>query len=89
MNDFAKNLNKAIEAERGRSGISKKVLSRRLGWGGGGANLTRLNARLSGDSGWTTAEIDQVSNALGFSDGWALLDLARQEQRLADAGLAA
>ena len=35
MDDFEKNLNKAIEAERGRSGISKKVLSRRLGWGGG------------------------------------------------------
>lgn len=43
MDDFEKNLNKAIEAERGRSGISKKVLSRRLGWGGG-ANLTRINA---------------------------------------------
>lgn len=86
MDDFEKNLNKAIEAERGRSGISKKVLSRRLGWG---ANLTRLNARLSGESGWTTAEIDQVSKALGFSDGWDLIDLARQEQRLADAGLAA
>lgn len=38
MDDCEKNLNKAIEAERGRSGISKKVLSRRLGWGGGESN---------------------------------------------------
>lgn len=86
MDDFEKNLNKAIEAQRGRLGISKKELSKRLGWG---ANLTRLNARLTGESGWTTAEIDQVSKSFGFSDGWGLLDLARQEQQLSDNGLAA
>lgn len=86
MDEFETSLNKAVEAQRGRAGISKKELSKRLGWG---ANLSRLNARLSGESGWTTTEIDKVSKSLGLSDGWALLDLARQEQRLADSGLAA
>ena len=86
MDDFETCLNKAVEAQRGRAGISKTELSRRLGWG---VNLSRLNARLSGDAGWTTTELDKVSKSLGLADGWALLDLARQEQHLADSRLAA
>lgn len=86
MNVFEQSLTRAISAQMGRLGIGKTELSHRLNWG---ENLVRLNSRLSGETGWSTAEINKVANALELPDAWALIDLAKSEQELSNSRLAA
>lgn len=86
MDVFEQSLTRAISAQMGRLGIGKTELSHRLKWG---ENLVRLNSRLSGETGWSTAEINNVANALELPDAWALIDLAKSEQELSNSKLAA
>lgn len=64
--------------------------SHQTAWSGGwGKNLIRLNSCLSDETGWSTAEINKVINALELSDAWAHIELAKNEQVLSKSRLAA
>lgn len=85
---FEQSSTQAISAQMGSLDIGKAELSNRLKWGGGGKILIRLHSCLSGETGWSTAEINKVTNVLELSDAWAHIELAKSEQILSNSRLA-
>lgn len=84
---FEQSSTQAISAQMGSLDIGKAELSNRLKWGGGKI-LIRLHSCLSGETGWSTAEINKVTNVLELSDAWAHIELAKSEQILSNSRLA-
>lgn len=66
----------AVRVQRVRAGITSEAdLARRAG-----LSPSALNKRLSGDIRMDLDEVDTIARALGLPDGFALMDLARDER---------
>lgn len=76
-------VSQAIQVRLTRKGMTKKDLSDRSGL----AYEPLLRSINTGD--WSLRELEAIAPALDLTDGLAVIDLARQEQRLAASGLAA
>lgn len=76
-------VSQAVQVRLTRKGMTKKDLADRSGL----AYEPLLRSINNGD--WTLRELEAIAPALDLTDGLAVIDLARQEQRLADSGLAA
>lgn len=84
MNITTKAISMAIKTQAKRAGVSNKQLAEAIG-----KSHDAFSRRINNRTTWQLDELDCMAPELGLSDGWALLDLARQEQRLSDNGLAA
>lgn len=76
-------VSQAVQVRLTRKGMTKKDLSDRSGL----AYEPLLRSINTGD--WSLRELEAIAPALDLTDGLAVIDLARQEQRLAASGLAA
>lgn len=84
MNITTNAISMAIKTQSKRAGVSDKQLAKAIG-----KSRDAFSRRINNRTTWRLDELDCIAPKLGLPDGWALLDLARQEQRLADSGLAA
>lgn len=76
-------VSQAIQVRLTRKGMTKKDLADKSGL----AYEPLLRSINTGD--WSLRELEAIAPALDLTDGLSVIDLARQEQRLADSGLAA
>ncbi len=76
-------VSQAIQVRLTRKGMTKKDLSDRSGL----AYETLLKSINTGD--WSMRMLDAIAPALDLPDALAIIELAQQEQRIADSRLAA
>ena len=74
----------AVKTQSKRAGVTNEKMAESIG-----KSRDAFSRRINNHTAWQLDEVDKIATVLGLSDGWSLIDLARQEQRLADSRLAA
>ena len=78
MASFQDYMSKAIETQRVRIGLGVEGLARRLGM-----SRQAYNNHRNGGTTWNLDDFPKLANALELTDEWSLIDLAKNESKLA------
>lgn len=80
MSDIQTATAAAIKVRLTRLGVTQESLAQQIGM-----SPASMSARLTGRVPFDTREFDTIAKALGLSDGFALIELARTERVEVDA----
>ena len=78
MATFQEAISSAVRTQTARRGLQNKEVAKSMG-----LSRDAFWRRLSNRVPWDSEDFEKLAHSLGLATSWELLDLARQEQKLA------